>query len=255
MMKNTDRKLLIVLAALLVGCNLEVGNPDGDPPAGMRPAQTVSFNLQAGGACTSTTASCTSVPVTVPDASGIQLTYDMTGASFQLSSLQLKPLDAEQMFTRLDLLNGSSVTVANSTGAIDINSVAMQFSPAAGAATTFTLTGNLLISNSTGSFTVPLTLEYSNNVGAEVQLPADSGTVDTIVFDPKVWFDFSTAPHELQHILKGISDGACRTPDSPQCTKYRDNLARNISQRISRSLTVKTRAIGANQQRGASLQK
>lgn len=237
------RQILVSVAfgALLCNCNIEVGNPDSQLPEGMRSAQTLTFQLSAQSRCETTTASCTSVPVISGDLQQPPISYELTSVNFQLAGVTLKPSAEQDIWTQLDLLAGGSIAVSESTDLRSVSGLSLRFANVGvSGAQTFEFKGNLIISNDGQRLVVPLTLQYRDPVLAETTVDSPGNIIMGVVFDPAVWFNFSDARGEIGQILQGISNGACREQYTASCVKHREILARQVSARISRSMSLKT---------------
>lgn len=246
-MKDTYRKrfypvsLAVLMFTALWQCNIEVGNPDSNLPESMTTIQNLSFNLSVGGACTTTTETCVSVPVVLDNKQSSDMTYDITAANFQLAGLQLKPYAESPVWTQLDLLHGSSVVLPESTDSAGVSAVALrlQGNNTTGART-FEIRGNLVIGSGKDQLVLPLRLEFDNPLLAEAALGTPGGILDGVEFNASVWFDFADTRVDFEHIFKGLTSGACRSADTAACAGYREAVARQVSRRISRSMTVKS---------------
>lgn len=254
-MKDTYRNriypisLAVLMFTALWQCNIEVGNPDSNLPESMRSVQNLSFNLSVGAACTTSADTCVAVPVVLPEGHSPSITYEMTGVGFQLSGLQLKPNGETPLWTQLDLLHGSSVVLPESINSASVTAIALKFQAAnSPGASTFEIFGNLVVGAGSDRVILPLKLVFDNQLMAETAVASSGALLDGVEFNGSAWFDFSDTKGDFSHIFKGVLGGACRTPDSAACTQYRDSIARQVSRRISRSMTVKTHPVGKSGQ-------
>ena len=214
-------------------------------PEPMRLVQNLSFNMSVGGACSTTSGACTSAPVVLPGRDSSGLTYEMTAAKFQLSGVQLKPFAEEAILTQLDLLNGSSVVLSGATDSTAVTAIALKFQSARAAGSgTFEITGNLVMGAGYDRVVLPLKLSFENQLLAETAVVAQGSMIDGVEFNASTWFDFSDSKSEIGHVFKAITGGACQITDAPNCIKLRDNIARQVSMRISKSMSAKAHTTG-----------
>lgn len=241
-LQSTYRAIATALTLVaLWQCNIEVGNPDSNLPESMKSIQNLSFNLSAGGSCSVTAGTCTSVPVIFDDGHSSGITYEMTAVNFQLSALQLKPYAENTVWTQLDLLRGSSVVLSESTESAAVTAIALKFEPPqSSVGRTFEISGNLVMDVGGERVALPLKLVFDNQILAETAVSGAGNVIDGVEFDTSAWFDFSQAKGDFSRIFKALASGACRTSDAGSCTSYRETIARQVSRRISRSMTVKS---------------
>jgi hypothetical protein len=242
MVSRACKSALLMAAALVLSrCNIEVGNPESSLP-GNRSFQTLSFSLTSKTDCTLSSNACTAAPVMLSEAQSAQLSYEMTAIELQMSGLQLKPFAELRIPASLDLLNGTLVSLPEAKESGEINGIALRFNTGTGiSGTSLLLQGNL-----TGIFegervSLPLQISYADEFLAETGVSAGENTLDGILFDATTWFDFSGSKNDVGHLIKALSDGACRSGATSSCLKYRENLAKQISERIARSMSIKTR--------------
>lgn len=243
MVKHAYRKLFILLSSLvLANCNIEVGNPE-DGSGGLGRAQSfnsLQMNLTSMQACETTTADCTAVPVR---AAGLPegYTFEMTQASLQLDSVAIAPYGSEQVFTRVDLLKGTTIEMAQSYDAALVTSLSLSFSARQNVASSYTLAGNLVVPVSgSRSIIIPLEISYEQPLAAATAVNAESSVIEALQFDANSWFDFTGANLDFAQLLKRLVSGACTDLSARSCLQVKDVLARRISDSISRSLSVKT---------------
>jgi hypothetical protein len=231
-----------VIPVILFRCNIEVGNPESETSGPIRSVQSFSLNLAATTSCENSATPCASVPIVTGDASD-NLKFELSQVNLGLSGVTFKPMAEESSITTVDLLRGATIEVKNSLSTLNMDAVALRFSTAEGKnAASVYLEGVITGMWSGERVRVPLSLSYrSEFIGETVVVPEDA-VLETVLFDPQVWFDFSATGNEFYRLLKSANSGACRSYDAGSCIQYRENLARQISMRISRSMSVKTRA-------------
>jgi len=241
--KLTKTKLLTGgLCLFLLGyCNLEVGNPDDDGPAGLTSFSTMSFSM-SGGRCTQTAEGCVSAPLELASGVNSGMSIEMRDVRLQLAGIELKPFQPEPVTTQINLLSGSKVYLSKVYESSAINTIAADFSvPKGSQVSSLLITGSLYVPTATETLAVPLNITYNGTILANSTVTAQNTVVDGVVFDAAHWFDLSSLPREMQdQLLKNLTSGACRDITSPMCEKYRDTIARRIADNISRSMSVKS---------------
>lgn len=248
MVKSFSRQALLFGAALCaVNCNMEVGNPESELAQigrAQSAIQSLDFQLAAKQPCSTIAADCTAVPITLADAADVAYTFEMTAAHLQLNAMELKPYSAESIITRLDLMAGTQVALAQPVESSLVTGVAITF--AGGDNTgmqTFNLRGNLVATSAGKSTVVPLRLNYSQPITATTAADANGGAIQAMQFDAAAWLNFASAGNAAAKLLANLSGSQCTETDSHSCAYYQDALARLIGERISKSLSIKTKPI------------
>ena len=238
-MVNSLKKLIPICAVgmILSGCNIEVGNPDGDPPSPIgRSVQSLSINLQNAGACDSSAVHCASAPVTLSDAADARLSVEMQKAQLTMGSVTLKPFAPETALTSLDLISGSTVNLAEARDSADVSGVLLQFESLQ--SPTLQISGYLSGFYDGAKVSIPLEILYRDNFSAETSVSSGQDRLEGLLFDASTWFDSTSPGTSLS--LRPLIDGVCKNGETAACVTYKQNLARQLSQRISRSMTAKT---------------
>jgi hypothetical protein len=219
-------------------CNLEVGNPDG-VESRFAAGQSLSLSMTSSTPCEAAQGTCFAAPVLVNDPGSV-VTFEITSARFQLAGTTLMPLAEEEVHTRADVLGGTILDLQSPISE-SVTGVSLRFAAASDLIPAIELSGNFLVHTSSGNLAMPLTLQYSGNLVAQAVIPA-GGFPDALVFNADQWFDFRDAKINLKPFFTGAKAGVCADSNSGSCTQYRDQLARLVSERIAKSLFVKTRS-------------
>lgn len=240
-------RALLLGAVLIAGnCNMEVGNPESelaDLGRAQSAIQTLDFQLAAKQPCSTTTADCTAVPVIVAGSSSTAYTFEMTQANLQLNTIELKPYAAENILTRVDLLAGASVSLGQSVDSSLVTGAAITFAGSDNSQVqTFNLRGNLVAASGGKTTVVPLRLNYSQSITAVTTIDAGS-TIQSALFDATAWLNLSAAGDSANRLLANLTGGPCTEASSHSCAYYQDSLARLIGERISKSLSIKSKPI------------
>lgn len=230
------------IAVFWVRCNIEVGNPESETSGPMRSTQSFSLNLMAVTPCETTGSPCTSVPIVTGDP-GDNLKFELSQINLGIAGVTLKPLAEESVVTTIDLLRGSTIAVKNSLSTLSMDAVVLRFSAVEGKSVSSLYLEGVIIGVSSGErVRVPISLAYNSDFLGESAVAHEDALLEGVLFDAHVWFDFSSTSPEFSRFLKGATSGACRTSDAGSCAQYRENLARQISMKIARSMSVKTKA-------------
>jgi hypothetical protein len=233
-MKRLSLKQLgFCFAVSLVGCNIEVGNPDDEPHGQSR----LTLSLSAKQACRTISGDCTAVPVILPD-SGANLTYEMSSIHLQLAGVTLQPGGEQILGSDIDLLAGSFVQLNLDESQAQGSGASLRFS-ATKQAPTFVLSGNLTGVVNGQLVSLPLSIEFSDPVLASLPVPGTNADLAGVLFDANVWFDFSDSKPDSEQLLKGLTSAACRDADSKSCAQQRLVLSRRVADRIARSVSPK----------------
>lgn len=219
-------------------CNLEVGNPDA-VESRFATSQSISLSMTSSTACEVTPGTCLAAPVLIND-SDSAVTFEITSARFQLASVALMPSAEEQIHTRADILGGTifDIQTRNSDA---VTGVSLRFAAASDLVPAIDLAGIFVIHTSLGNLSIPMTIRYSGTVIAQAAIPAGAFP-DAMVFNADHWFDFRDAKISLKPFFTGAKAGVCADSDAASCVQYRNQLARLVSERIAKSLSVKTKA-------------
>ncbi|MFZ5628936.1 MAG: hypothetical protein ACOY5B_07390 [Spirochaetota bacterium] len=229
------RSLLIVsLAALNFACNFEIGNPEPPPPSGK--IETLYLSLAKYSQCESQSTSCTSTPVKLAHATDSTYTMEMTRIQLQLQNLRLKPFAQQSVQTSVNLLEGTHVSIPSEPDASNITGAELLFAP--NHQPTFEIHGQLRVSDNSGTYTVPL--RFSDLEAIETQSDFSAGGSNTVnlLFDTDLWFDFSGDNPDISNAMRNLTSGPCRNGTSAQCEGFRNQLSRQISRKIARSMSA-----------------
>lgn len=236
-MKHAFLKSLIAACGIfLCYCNIEVGNPE--PPPGIGTFHSLNFSLASYSSCASTSQNCTSVPVRISDKTDAVYQLEMTKIQLQLKTMQLQPYDVQDIQTTVDLLTGTTVDLGAEKNSAKVTAVTLSF--AESQQPTYEIQGRLRVTTATETFYIPITLTDRDNLTAETTVSAVDAQITGIAFDASVWFDFSDAKPDMSNIIKNLTSGPCRNGDSAPCQNHRDILAKEISKKVAKSLSVKT---------------
>lgn len=238
-----SHQIIAAALVLLAGCNLEVGNPDNDIPAGRTQTfQKLEFSLASRQACETTKANCTSIPVLLSD-SEAHYTFEMTSARLQLGSALVAPYAEEKIITQFDILAGATVALAQPMDAAQVKSIAFTFSGTAPGTYTFVLTGNIVTISEGKRIVAPLTLVYGEAVTASAKVSAATTSISGVAFDANAWFDLRGSNGNIDEILKNLVSGPCRDSSVQSCNQFKTVLAARIAHAMSKSLSVKTEGV------------
>lgn len=244
-MKFIDHKIPLLLAAVwLCHCNLEVGNPEPVAPDGMRSVQNLGLNIASRTPCELTKGDCTAAPVSISNNQNTGMTYEMTSVKFQMSGVELKPVYAESILTNVNVLKGATIELAKPVDSTLLNGIALRFDRINQLAPALWLEGSLVVRDDCNRTVVPLNLEMQESILAEMAIPLGTAGIEGVLFDVNAWFDFRGAPADVIRAIEEVAHGACRNSTSPACAQYRERIARTISQKISKSLSLKTKPAG-----------
>lgn len=229
--------LAIAVASLAVHCNLEVGNPDNDTAGlgGRTSLSSLSLNFSSYTTCTTTADACTSVPVML---SGDEPSYafEMTSATFNLSSVELQPYTPQAALTSFNLLSGDSIALAQAVDPTQVKAVSLVLAGSKGFfERTYSITGYLLAPGATRDQGTALTLVYSEPITVSMGIDANVGFFDGITFDANRWFDLRGSGNDLRQLFSNLTGGACRDFYSKSCAFYRASLSKLVAQRIAGS--------------------
>lgn len=219
-------------------CNLEVGNPDG-VESRFAASQSLSLSMTSSTPCEAAQGNCLAAPVLVSD-SGANVTFEIRSARFQLAGATLMPSAEEEVHTRADILGGT-ILALQSPISESVTGVSLRFATASDLIPAIELSGNFLVHASSGNLAIPVTLQYSGSVVAQAVIPP-GGFPDALVFNADQWFDFHGAPINLKPFFTGSKAGVCADSNSVSCVNYRDQLSRLVSERIAKSLSVRTKS-------------
>lgn len=235
MVKPAYQKFLVLgISAMSFACNFEIGNPEPPPPSGR--IDNLSLSLAGYSDCADRTSVCTAAPMKLATATDSMYSMEMSRIQLQLQSLELTPFPQQVVSASVDLLYGTQIQLGVPRNISDIAGVSLFFTADKGS--TFEIQGQIRISNSFETYTVPITLNGLDVITAQSTLPNPESGQAGLVFDAEAWFDFSGDNPEISNALRNLTSGPCRTGDSAQCQSYRNLLAKQIGKKIGRSMSA-----------------
>lgn len=228
--------LFSAAAPVLVRCNIEVGNPDNTD--GVVPGRSLSLQMLRTGECSAAASDCVAVPVTTNGSLDINLTYDMNQAVFDLSAIELAPFAEQQAPAQTNLIAGAAVPVAESRALAEANRVALRFE--GNGRPTAMLGGTVRGTIDGRAVSVAVSIPLSGRIIPVADVPAGEGVLAQVVFDPRTWFDFTSASAETTQALSDLASGICPVSGSSvACEQSRERVLRHVARQISLSMTAK----------------
>lgn len=241
-MRTISTTWLITVALFFSAhCNLEVGNPDADGPAGLAPFNSLAFTA-SGGQCTAQQQDCVAVPVIFSAGKDSGITFEIQELQMQLSRVELKPFQFETPLMQLNLLLADRVALGRTYESSAITDLGVDFSASrTGETSSLQISGRVIFDDGAQRSVIPLSIAHADIIRAEATVFSSGNVIDSVVFDATRWFDFSDLSHGAhQQILHALTSGPCRDVTSRACENYRDVLSQSLAKNISRSMSVKS---------------
>lgn len=227
---------LFISAPVLMRCNIEVGNPDNTD--GVVPGRSLSLQMLRTGECATASADCVAVPVTTDGSLDINLIYDMNQAVFDLAAIELAPFAEQQARAQTNLISGAAVPVDEPRALAEANRVALRFEGSG--RPTAMLSGTVRGTIDGRAVSVAVSIPLSGRIMPVADVPAGEGILSEVVFDPRAWFDFTSASADTTQALSDLASGSCPlTGSSVACEQSRERLLRHVARQISRSMSAK----------------
>lgn len=215
-----------LVAAFVLACNIEVGNPDtGDAPPSLM--SSVNMRMTQYGDCGT---GCNAVPV--QSTASASLTMNLNTANLQLAQVALQPVSTQEIMTSVNLMQSFQVALSEAVNSSQLASVALLFS-AKGTPESWVIGGRLAGTIYGQAIDIPVRLSGSGDISGSVSVPATG--LAAIEFDPAVWFDFSSDT-SIAQVLRSLEHGACTNTASRQCSEMQAVLSRLIENHIAKSM-------------------